>query len=198
MTNEELEMILSMGSDEEALAEILRQQGRQEDRIDSTRNRAPGIQAGNAYVANIAQPIADMFIRGRAGKKAKELGSRADEMRSMRDRKMADFFRGLQGQQPGGPPLPVTSGGPDPSKAVSVPGPQGGVPMPPPVPPIPPPSPQVPRPAPQGAPAPKPQMSMKPAPMTFAAQPPDPMQLIELLRQNPDNALLQQVLGSNR
>ena len=63
MTQEEIDAILSMGTTEDEVAELLRKVQRQEDIGDQTRGRDYLMDAGAMKVANPYQAVADMFIR---------------------------------------------------------------------------------------------------------------------------------------
>lgn len=146
-----IESILALGSDEEAIAELLRQADRQESIGDDTRGNDYLTAAGRVNVANPLGAVSDMFVRGQSEKRAKKLRGEADVARRGSDSKMRDWFNSAMGFGAGGPPL-ASPGGPAPA----VTPPPGGVPITP-VPPIAPPgAPQAPRPAAPAAPTPAP------------------------------------------
>jgi hypothetical protein len=98
MTQEEMELILSSGSLEEEIAELLRKQANAEAEGDATRGREYGTQAGRVYVANPYQAVADMFIRGKAEKKAKTAEDEAKAKRAERDAAVRVFMEGAMGR----------------------------------------------------------------------------------------------------
>lgn len=103
MTNEELEAFLSMGADEEAIADLLRQADRQEGIADQTRGKDYLMNAGRVNVANPWGAISDMFVRGNAEKKAeKARGDAANQRAQMDQTSVRDYFRAAEGQGLGG------------------------------------------------------------------------------------------------
>lgn len=155
MIDEQLvEAILSLGGDEEAIAELLRQASRQEQIGDDTRGNDYLMSAGRVNVANPWQAVSDVFIRGQSEKKAKKLRGEADTARERANQKMKDWFYGALGKDPVLEALRAQS----PDVQVK---PPGSVPITP-VPPIPPP-----------APGPTPQPSVA-APAPAPAAPPMP------------------------
>lgn len=157
MDDKLIEAIMALGSDEEAIAELLRQADRQESIADDTRGKDYLTSAGRVNVANPWGAISDMFVRGQSEKRAKKLRGEADVARRASDSKMRDWFNSALGIGPGGPPL-AAPGGPPPTVSP----PPGGVPITP-VPPITPPA--------QGAPAPRPAAPPAPAPAAPAVPP---------------------------
>jgi hypothetical protein len=109
--DEELAALLSMGSDEEAIAELLRQKERQEALIDETRGREYGTQAGRVYVANPWQAVSDVFTRGKAEHKAKGLDRDIAVGRRKQDTQVEDILNMLR-HGTTVPPIPVTESDP--------------------------------------------------------------------------------------
>jgi len=107
VTSEDIEAILSLGTIDEEIAELLRQKLEAEDEGKATRGRESGHMAGRVYVANPGQAIADMFIRGKAEKKAKAAEDAAKARRGDRDRITGDYIEGLLGKRI--EPVPVTA-----------------------------------------------------------------------------------------
>lgn len=165
MDEDLMQQILAMGSDEEAIADLLREAERQEKRSDSTRGNSYLMDAGHGnVVANPYQAVADMFIRGNAEKKAQEARDQVPNMRAVGNEKTKAYLDSLLNRGLGGIDLnkamdpSVKAGGPlaipnapqvTPPAPEKAPDPfanvQGGGSTPPP----PPPGPRVPN-APQG------------------------------------------------
>lgn len=69
MTQQELDELIGLGTDESIIAALLRDQQRSEDREDATRGKSYLTDAGRMQVANPWQAVADVFIRGNERKK---------------------------------------------------------------------------------------------------------------------------------
>ena len=102
MDDELMMQILSLGNDEEAIADLLRQADRQEGLADATRGRDYLMDAGRMKVANPWGAISDVFVRGNAEKRAKELRGQAPNMRATINERMRDFINSSQGKGLGG------------------------------------------------------------------------------------------------
>lgn len=111
MKPEDLERFLAMGTNEEELIELLRQQKVAEEDIAATRGASPTISAGRGNVVpNFMDPIQGMFERGRAGKAKKEAEGAAANNRAEANQDIRAFIDSqMQGQreaefihQPGG------------------------------------------------------------------------------------------------
>lgn len=100
MDEQLVEAILALGSDEEAIAELLRQADRQEQIGDDTRGNDYLMSAGRVNVANPWQAVSDVFIRGRSEKKAKKLRGEADLARVRANTKMGNWFDSALGRNP--------------------------------------------------------------------------------------------------
>lgn len=170
MDDELMMQILSMGSDEEAIAELLRQADRQDAIGDATRGNEYLMDAGRMKVANPWGAVSDMFVRGNAEKKAKELRGQTPNMRATMNERLADFVKSSQGKGLGGVDLhaPVSDAAIAGSKPMPMP--QAPQVPPPPAPPAP-----APAPAPQAAPPPpNPALQAPPGPQGPFAQGPGP------------------------
>lgn len=83
---EELEQILSAGTIDERIAELLREQQAAEEASDATRDYEPTINAGRGQiVANWADPLKGMFERGRQDKKAATAKAEREKQAAKRD-----------------------------------------------------------------------------------------------------------------
>jgi hypothetical protein len=160
MDPELMQAILSLGSDEEAIAELLRQAERQEGIADETRGRDYLMDAGRMKVANPWGAVSDMFVRGNAEKRAKEARGQVPNRRAQIDEKMSDFVNSAMNRGIGG----IDMNNQEASQAAIA----GSRPMPMPQ------APQVPPPAPQAAPTPTPAPAAPPAPMPGAPPAPTP------------------------
>jgi hypothetical protein len=144
--------ILSMGSDEDAIAELLRQAERQEGIADETRGRDYLMDAGRMKVANPWGAVSDMFVRGNAEKKAEAARGQVPNARATMNEKLRDFVNSSQNKGIGGidmdeqAPTQAAIAGPRPMPMPQAP----QVPPPAPAGPVGPPGPQA---APGGAPA---------------------------------------------
>lgn len=110
MDEQLLEQILSLGSDEDAIAELLRQADRHEQIGDDTRGKDYLIGAGRINVANPWGAVSDMFVRGQSDKRAKALRDEAATARRKMDEKVGGFMNSAMGYGPGGAPLPSPMG----------------------------------------------------------------------------------------
>jgi hypothetical protein len=102
MDPELMQAILSLGSDEEAIAELLRTAERQEGIADETRGRDYLMNAGRMKVANPWGAVSDMFVRGNAEKRAKEARGQVPNRRAQIDEKMRDFVNSSMNRGIGG------------------------------------------------------------------------------------------------
>lgn len=152
---------LSMGGSEDEVTEILRQQKRQEDRADATRGKSylTDTGRGTGGVPNIAGAISDIFVRGNAEKKQKELGADAAMARQKGNETVRDYLNAAMGKGLGGVDLNKTAsqaeiGFPS-GDGMNMPkvAPLGGPPPAPPAPAAGPPPAAAPQPLPQPAPA---------------------------------------------
>jgi hypothetical protein len=103
VTEEEIQAFLSMGTTEDEISELLRQAERQEGIGDATRGKDYTLSGGNGYIANNSlAPIADIFVRGNAEKKAKEAQGQAANKRATLDERTRDYMRAASGLGLGG------------------------------------------------------------------------------------------------
>ena len=98
MTPEELEQILSMGSIDEEIADLLRQAAQAEEAGAATLDRPSGRMVGRAYVADVPGAISGIFQRGQADKKQKAAEAGVAERRSKRDDITKTFVEGMLGK----------------------------------------------------------------------------------------------------
>lgn len=95
MAPEDLERFLAMGTNEEALIELLRQQRMAEDEIAATRGHDTTVDAGGGnLVPNYGDAIGGMFARGRAEKKKFQAEGDAANNRAARDQDIRAWFKG--------------------------------------------------------------------------------------------------------
>lgn len=98
MTPEELQEILSTGSLEEQIAELLRRQEEAEARGEATLDDPTGQMVGDVYVANVPGMISNMFVRGRAKKEAKGYEAERAAATKKRDAAIERAVEGMLGR----------------------------------------------------------------------------------------------------
>lgn len=98
MTNEELEQILSAGTVDERIIDLLREQLTAEEQSAAIGDRPTGEMVGNVYVPNIAGPIAGIFERRMLGKKIKAAKSDRAKAQAERDAISRTMAEGVLGR----------------------------------------------------------------------------------------------------
>lgn len=94
MSPETMKRLLEMGTNEEELLELLRQQESSQNAIDESYDSgSPTVRAGeNTYVPNFADPIKGIFARGREGKKLEKAKAEAVDNRAGADQDVRAYI----------------------------------------------------------------------------------------------------------
>src|SRR5688572_23381177 len=132
MDMKELENLISMGSSEEEVLELLRQASEQDALAESTRGNDYLMNAGRMKVANPLGAISDMFVRGNAEKKAKEAREEAAKGRRVMDQQTMSAVANQMGGRQGVLPLDAPTGAPQVKPPAQFPMPQAPQVPPPP------------------------------------------------------------------